>query len=577
MLRLKFKDTASRDQFADRFKLTTTVNDVELDIEWHLLQFAKVDENCTDYEEVAVLKATPDANSEQEFIVKGDPTKFSAHATVVADLGKGFYHVKSTDGTMLGDYVDFIEHNSTPVKLMGTMDIMDMPVIPNLDPTGSDAQWARLRVASKYRPLLTTFSTYGCNYQSKPELIVIDSGINFDHPEFSYEGLDTEDYFKLPDFDSYRDDVGHGTAVASCAVGKNLGVAQHCKLVNVKIGNKDRHATLLELGTAFDAILNRVSADPQVTRVVNISWVVARSAWLDSKVEALQSAGITVVCAAGNNGIDVELMSPAGIDSVITVGSVDKYDIPSGFNNISPSDANITTGSGLSLDIFAPGENVVLASKDGGYGYDSGTSFAAPYVAGCAVSVASLIKGLVPYADLKNYVLKTSTKDALLFEDNTFSENQNALVHLAISDINSNNKVTDLISYVGYVSEETPEILINVENVLNTNIPFVEKGKLSIKFLDDQLAEKYGSYITLDEVKKEIKITYPKFDMPEETKLVMVKFQLVSESTQLKQESSTLFFYDTNHNYKTTLESDLTLALTNTNSVSFYAASFSIK
>jgi len=576
MIRLKFANTESRDAFAGRFKLDSKIDADQLDIGWHLLQFAKLDENCVDYDEVAVVTASPGANSEQEFIVKGDPAKFAGHATVVKDMGGGFYHVKSTDGTMLGDFVDSIEHTSAPVTYLATdcyIDEMNTADFTD-DITSKDAQWARIRVASRYRPLATAFDTHELIYKSKPELIVMDSGINFDHPEFNYPELEKEDFYTLPAFNgNFRDDIGHGTAVASCAVGKNLGVAFSAKLVNVKVGGASHNATLIELGSALDAILDRVTKNPTVTRVVNMSWGIARSSWLDSKVQSLLDAGVTVVCAAGNQGISVEDISPAGIDNVITVGSIDKFDIPSGFNNISPSDAGVTTGHGLSLDIFAPGENLILAKATGGYSIGSGTSFAAPYVSGVAISFASLYSTMVPYSQLKDAVLSTATADAILFEDDRFSENQNKLAHLLCSDKNINQKQNNLLSYLGFLSDDNQNMIFNVKSSLDTDSIseiFNEPIKYSVKLLDESQS-KYLPFITMKD-NGECDIKYPRFDMPEETKLVMVQFVIEAETSVMKLTSPVIFFYDTNYNYKTTAESDITLALTNVNSISFYLA-----
>lgn len=577
MIRLKFNNTESRDAFADRFKLDGKVDSTELDVSWNYLQFAKLDANCVDYDEVAVLTASPDANAEQEFVVKGDPAKFGAYGTVLKDMGKGFYIVKSTDGTTLGDHVDSIEHANHPVSFLANdcyIDEMNAQKLSlTFDPTSAEAQWARLRVISRYRPLATTFSTHDLNYQSKPELIVMDSGINFDHPEFDYPELEKEDYYTLDAFNGdYRDDIGHGTGVASCAVGKNLGLAFNQKLVNVKIGGLNHTASIVEVGMAIDAILDRIEKNPNVTRVVNMSWGVPRSAWLDSKVQSLLDAGITVVCAAGNQGISVEDISPAGLDNVITVGSIDKYDIPSGFNNISPSDAGVTTGHGLSLDMFAPGEGVLIANNEGGYAMGSGTSFAAPYVSGTAVAVASLYSSMVSYSGLKNLLITNATTDALLFEDDRFSENQNKLIYFPVSDPNINQKNNNLLSYLGFLSDTNKEIILNAKSAIGVetifNI-FQETPIYTLKFVNPELGSKYSPYIKVEESGK-ITITYPRFDMPEETKLVMVEFIIEATTPQMTLSSANIFFYDTNYNYKDTVESDVTLSLTDTNSISFY-------
>jgi len=579
MIRLKFNSTEARDSFAERFKLESKVDTIELDIDWHLLQFAKVDSNCLDYDDLDAAN-----NVQHEFIVKGDPEKFKhvSGTTVKQDLGKGFYLVSSSEGTLLGDFVDSIEHTSAPVTYLATDCYIDeMNTEPLNDgptsPLNGDAQWARLRIISKYRPLATSFNTHEIKYQSKPELIIMDSGINFDHPEFDYPGFEYEDFYSIPSLNgAFRDDVGHGTAVASCAVGKNLGVSFNQKVVNIKIGGKGHNATVYEIGMCIDAILERVLDNPTITRVVNMSWGVARSAWLDSKVESLLDAGITVVCAAGNQGISVEDISPAGINDVITVAAVDRYDIPAGFNNISPSDAGVTTGHGLSLDLFAPGEGLVIASaKTNGYEIGSGTSFAAPYVSGAAVGMASIYKTMVPYSTLKSLIMDSATPDAILFEDDKFSENQNKLVYYPLSDPNTNQKNQNLLSYLGYVSDSVKTIQFNLISLLpvnDLNKILNEVPVLHLKFKNTEIEEKYKPFITTVENQLGmVEITYPRFEMPEETKLVMVEFTIVAEFSNISMETPTLFFYDTNYNYHTTIQGDITLALTETNSVSFYA------
>lgn len=582
MLRVIFEDQASRDAFADRFKLESKVDDNKLDIGWHLLQFAKLDPKALDYDELALLQASPEANAEREFIIKGDPSVFGAHATVVQDLGNGFYLVKSTDGTLLGDHVDSIEHNSAPMTFLAASSIDSYNAVTEVaDPLSEEGQWARIRVASKYRPLLTTFSQLGITYKSKPELIIMDTGINSNHPEFQYDGLTFEDFYTLPAFNgSFADDVGHGTAVTSMAVGKNVGVCFNAHVVNVKVGGAAHNATLLEIGVAIDAIVNRAVADPVKTRVVNMSWGIARSAWLDAKVQSLLDLGILVVCAAGNSGISVENISPAGLDTVITVGSIDKYDIPSGFNNISPTDAGVTTGYGLSLDMFAPGENVVVAGANGKYYSVSGTSFACPLVAGVATDIAGLYSNPKMYHELKQIIQATATVDALLFEDDRFSDNQNLLVHLLTSDLAANYKNDNMSSYLGLHDDSGDPIVLDLHSVVDVkswkNL-FAEENeevKFSIKFLDPAIEADYKQFFTVNEVTGVVTIAKPTIALPIETKLRMVEFRGIAESSRLSTETNNIFFFHANPAHSETMQSDITLALADTNSISFYGAWF---
>lgn len=579
MLRVIFEDQASRDSFADRFKLDSKVDDNKLDIGWHLLQAAKLDPKALDYDELAVLTAAPGANSEREFIIKGDPATFADHATVVRDLGNGFYLVKSTDGTLLGDHVDSIEHNSAPMTFLEASTINSYnPDTTTFDPLSDDAQWPRIRVASRYRPLLNSFTTHEIYYKSAPEVIIMDTGINFNHPEFQYSTLTTENFYTLPAFNgSFNDDVGHGTAVASMSVGKNLGVCSNAHLVSMKVGGASHNATLLEIGEAIDALLNRAAANPNKTRIVNMSWGIARSQWLDAKVQSLIDAGMLVVCAAGNSGISVENISPAGLDTVVTVGSIDRYDIPSGFNNLSPTDAGVTTGYGLSLDMFAPGENIIVAAAANQYFKVSGTSFAAPLVTGCAAEIAGLYSNAMMVTELKQILLNIATIDALLFEDDRFSDNQNRLAHLMTSDMSSNYKSDNMTSYLG-VHEGSDPIILDLNSVLDakswkTLFPD-ETVVFSIKFLDPDVERDYAQFFHVNEQNGVVSIDNPTIPLPEEVKIKMVDFRGVATTSRSRVETNTLFFFHTNPLHKETQQSDITLALADTNSISFYGLWF---
>lgn len=575
MIRATFADTASRDAFASRFKLTQKVGENQLDFNWHLLQFAKLDTKCTDYEELAVLQAGPSAATEKEFVVKGDPAIFNPHVTsVVADLGNGFYHIKTTNPLTLADHVASIEHTGAPMTLMGSINGMT-GTSTALDPTSSQAQWPRIRVASRYRPLLDSYSTHEMNYKSKPELYIMDTGIDFTHPEFNYTGFEGVNFYTcFPG--NFADDVGHGTAVTSLAVGKNLGIANNCKVLNVKMGSSSGSASILQVGQAIDAIVAAAAADPLKTRIVNMSWGTARSEYLDAKVQGLLDLGITVICAAGNDGIDVADVSPAGMVEVITVAAMDQYDIPCGFNNISPSDAGVTTGSGQELDLFAPGENMYVANMHtGGYVIDSGTSFSAPLVAGIAAEIGALFDTIVPFSQMKNTIISTATENALLFEDTTFSENQNKIAFIFTSDPNANYKSNNMTMYLGTHPDSGEPIVAD----LNSAVDVMTMQKVfpdnpitwSIQWDDPALEATYAPFLSLNASTGMLSINKPTTTLPAETKLKMVEFTAVATNGVAKKMTSpALFFFDFNPAYNETKDSDITLALTETNSISFY-------
>ena len=136
--------------------------------------------------------------------------------------------------------------------------------------------------------------------------------------------------------------------------------------------------------TALDEIISRKRANPSQPMVVNMSFGVNTGTSeynvLDEAVEAAVAAGIVVVVSAGNEGVDASTVTPAHAESAITVGAFGANDTFSAFSNY-----------GTIVDILAPGEDILSSIGIEGAGTiqlssRSGTSMAAPHVAGVAVA-----------------------------------------------------------------------------------------------------------------------------------------------------------------------------------------------
>jgi hypothetical protein len=81
----------------------------------------------------------------------------------------------------------------------------------------------------------------------------------------------------------------------------------------------------------------------------------------------------------------------------------------------------------------------------------------------------------------------------------------------------------------------------------------------------------YAQFISCDPETGVVTIDKPNLPMPEETRLKMVNFVGVAENSRIKMETNTIFFFVSNPLYAETMQSDITLALTDVNSISFFA------
>jgi len=180
---------------------------------------------------------------------------------------------------------------------------------------------------------------------------------------------------------SYMDDNGHGTHVAGVVAAQLngigvVGVAPGAGLYAVKVLDKDGMGSYSQVIEAIDwAIENGMN-------VVNMSFGGSQpSQALDQAMNNACDRGILLVTAAGNAGEGVQY--PARYSSVIAVGAVDLSNKLASFSAAGPE-----------LELVAPGVGVESTLPGNGYGIKSGTSVAAPHVAGAAALVWSARPGL---------------------------------------------------------------------------------------------------------------------------------------------------------------------------------------
>lgn len=559
---------------ASRFKAAPETGVSAITIPWDMMLLAKNDPNVVSIDQVS--------HDPEEFIIQGDINKpeVAALITDVKDLGEGFYHVVSTNGLALHDVVTSID----PVNIVsfGTHDVTTINSVSGttiVDPMSSDGQWARIRVVSTYRPLLTSFNYYDSLVtKSTPEVYLMDSGVNWNHVEFAE--LAHDDFWKSDTFADFSDKVGHGTAMASCIAGKNIGVAKNVKIRSIKISEDQTVPfSLIDLNSAISAILRECQANPGLTRIVNASWTVPKNTFLESRFQALLNAGVTIVAAAGNTGTEISALSPAGMaNGVITVGAIDKYDIPAGFNNIAPSDSGLTTNYGNMLDMFAPGEKVAMAvaSDPTGYHIGSGTSPSAAYVSGVAAQTAALFEGQVPNPVLMQKLIDVATKDAILFDDPNFSEGQNKIVHL-IGAADAQANVLDL--YMGYFHVDSKAITLDVNTIVDTSkylaIDPTDTFTWGVTYENNTDGTNYGPFMLMDETTGILTVNPPTIVLQNDETIHMVMFTAHAKNSKITLDTPWLFFYQVADSLTTEeAEQNITRALAATNSTSCFGSMF---
>ena len=181
------------------------------------------------------------------------------------------------------------------------------------------------------------------------------------------------------------DNNGHGTHISGIVASNDStykGIAPEAGIVMVKVLNSSGSGATSDLISALDFCINN-STLYNIT-VISMSLGCSggftgfcdESSTCDSNsiapfINAAIAKNITVVAATGNSGSTSQILSPACIENVTAVGSSTKTDGVSSFSN----------RNGVT-DLFAPGSSITSTYNDGGFAIGSGTSQAAPHVAG---------------------------------------------------------------------------------------------------------------------------------------------------------------------------------------------------
>jgi subtilisin family serine protease len=243
--------------------------------------------------------------------------------------------------------------------------------------------------------LINTPALWALGFRGQGIVIAsMDTGVDGTHPDLAAQWRGGANSW----FDPYgehpvtpTDLNGHGTWTMGVMVGREgsgsaIGVAPQAQWIAVKIFDDLNTATAVAIHQGFQWLLDPDGnpATPDAPHVVNNSWGFQAPGCdlaFQADLQALQAAGILPIFSAGNLGPAASTgTSPANYPEAFAVGATDNNDVLWANSSRGPS----ACGEAQTIfpEIVAPGVGILTTERFGLYSTQTGTSLAAPHVAG---------------------------------------------------------------------------------------------------------------------------------------------------------------------------------------------------
>jgi subtilisin family serine protease len=361
----------------------------------------------------AVDPIGPAPTSGQTWIVTLDRGVDAAHAA--AQLAH------RVDGAVLATYSNVLNGFAFSGSPAAAVALSHLPGVTRVEPSGT---LHAVEIAPNGILRTSAWAAHNAGYTgvtasgTPVRVAVVDTGIKLDHVDLASNiapGLGTN---CINPGQAPNDDHGHGTHVAgTVAAAYNgqgvVGMATNAQLIPVKVLNSTGFGTDAQVICGLDYVAALAHSQPG-PYVVNMSLgdenrpgeTTCGSSALHQAICNLTNAGVTVVAAAGNSGVDASSFVPAAYDEVIAVSAFTDFDGQRSFAGCQADfsdygyqcDDTLADFSnyGSVVDVTAPGVHVLSDWNDGGLNIISGTSMAAPHVAGAAALVLGANPSLTP-------------------------------------------------------------------------------------------------------------------------------------------------------------------------------------
>lgn len=297
------------------------------------------------------------------------------------------------------------------------------------------------------------------------------------------------------------DDNGHGTSISYIIA---QSTSDNVKLLPIKVIDSAGKGTLLSL---YQGIKYAIEQNVDVINI-SLSTASTHSELIEEAIKEATDKGIIVVAAAGNYGSNVKYYTPAKLDNVITVASVNEQLQHSDFSNY-----------GDAIDYATIGENVYTESYNGANNRN-GTSYSAAKLS-AIVSYFKAIDKNVNTKELKNilnkYVLPSSidkkyigngilSLEPVSIDKNNHINISENTVYKSILDYDnwkklSNDKFTDIINNSEFkntviwwqnLSEEDKEYAKNNFTKLTENVETYDENHNKINKKYFELLDNYN-------------------------------------------------------------------------------------
>ncbi|KNC79565.1 hypothetical protein SARC_08039 [Sphaeroforma arctica JP610] len=257
---------------------------------------------------------------------------------------------------------------------MRASSVQDAEYVTDVQSTSTLYNWGLDRIDQLFLPLDNIATVSDLASGNGMDVFIVDSGVDISHQGFAHTNVS----HSWSAFSGCQDGLGHGTHVAGIVASSGFGVAPGSTIHSVKVLNDQGQGTTYNVIMGLEHILFNRPGGPGSPAVVVMSLSGPTSDYMDTLTYRLYLDNVLVVAAAGNAETDACDSSPSRSPWVLTVGATDIDDNYTSYSNW-----------GKCVSLAAPGHSISSTTPNDAVSTWSGTSMAAPHVAGIAAKLWS--------------------------------------------------------------------------------------------------------------------------------------------------------------------------------------------